>query len=120
MDFQKLLEDAGLTPRSYSGRGMYGKQCLGVDSNGSGMEVIATLISLLAENEVTQSDLRELADILEDSKTDSMGRGIIMYWPNIPFEGEGNKGEEELSQEELDQEACMRFSDPGFALGRKR
>jgi hypothetical protein len=88
MDFQKLLEDAGLTPRSYSGRGMYGKECLGVDTDRSEMRVAAELIRAVIETKEEFDDsLYELAGILEDTQTDSMGMGIIMYWPNIPFEG---------------------------------
>jgi hypothetical protein len=31
--------------------------------------------------------LETLATVLESTRTDSLGRGIVIYWPNIPFEG---------------------------------
>ena len=95
MDFQRLLEDAGLTPRSYSGRGMYGKECLGVNTDMSAMAVAGWLIKALKETVDDESQWDELADILYDTVIDSMGRGIIMYWPSIAFEGEEN---EDLSE----------------------
>lgn len=75
-----LIEAAGYEPRSYSGRGMYGKQCLGVD-----LPKIAHLVKLGGVPLPT---------------TDSMGLGIIAYWPNVPPpEDENPMG---LSDEELE------------------
>lgn len=66
------LEEHGYQWREYSGRSMYGKQCVGVDLS-------------------SDADLWNLARALADfdvkaPKTDSMGRGIIAYWPNAKLE----------------------------------
>ena len=68
------IEKAGYEPRAYSGRGMYGKQCLGV-----GLE--------------SDSDLWDLAWFMGSGgfdvgapRTDSLGRGIIAYWPSLKWE----------------------------------
>ena len=83
MQLIDALENAGYEWRSYSGRFMYGKSCVG-----------ATLSS--------SSDLWELAQALYSvdvraPDTDSMGRGIIAYWPDCEYT-------EELELEEIEKE----------------
>lgn len=61
------IENAGYEWRSYSGRGMYGKECVGVTIR-------------------DKSDLIDLADaakIAGKPCTDDMGLGTIAYWPNV-------------------------------------
>ena len=61
----KKIEDAGLEPQSYSGRWMYGQTCLGVAVGHPG-------------------DLTVLGRV-PMPHTESLGKGIIAYWPNVPF-----------------------------------
>ena len=81
-----VIERAGFEPRSYSGRGMYGKTCLGVDLPGA-------------------SKLVKLAGVLEPV-LDQMGMGIIAYWPSIPAPVEEPYRDDDnpsgLSDEELE------------------
>jgi len=66
-EFIEALEDAGYEWRAYSGRAMYGKQCVGVVLKGD-----FDLWHLA----------RNLRDInVEAPRTDSMGHNIIVYWP---------------------------------------
>lgn len=59
------IERQGGEPRSYSGRGMYGVRCVGVDMDYEGQyELPAGFV------------------------TDSMGRGVIAYWPSIEWKGD--------------------------------
>lgn len=90
---QELLEVSELTVRSYSGRGMFGKTCLGVETN-SFEEVSAALFFQLAEvtnlpfaSEVwfTEETMKEISAGLLGAKTDSLGKRMIVYFPNIPF-----------------------------------
>jgi hypothetical protein len=67
------LDEAGYDYRSYSGRGMFGAECVGVD----------------LESDV---DLWDLATALARAglnipapRTDSMGRDIIAYWPSAKW-----------------------------------
>lgn len=78
---QGHIEDA---PRSYSGRGMFGANCIGVDlaDHSEIFKVGALLGSLLAGQD--EFDVRELSR----SATDSMGRGVILYWPGLSWEDE--------------------------------
>jgi hypothetical protein len=65
------IDDAVL--RSYSGRNMYGKQCLGID-----MESMTDAFRFALS--VQDSDLIYR---LSQPVFDNMGRGIIVYFPNV-------------------------------------
>lgn len=77
----KAVLNYGLEARSYSGRGMYGAQCLGVDI-GSWGEVMHITCALVAAN-VDVEDIKELG---ERMLYDNMGRGMIVYWPALKIE----------------------------------
>jgi hypothetical protein len=57
------------------------------------MEAVSNI--LRAAIDIFDDSLHELADILEETKVDNMGRGIVMYWPSIAFEGEESEEEDE-------------------------
>lgn len=66
-DLIDIIREAGHEPQSYSGRGMYGAYCVGVSLDS-----------------ISESD----GIPLSGSRTDSMGKGIIVYWPNVPWPAE--------------------------------
>jgi hypothetical protein len=66
-NLQEKLEAAGLRTREYSGRGMYGKMCLGVVAKSS----VAVFASGLSPQEI------------RTACTDSMGHEVVVYWPNV-------------------------------------
>lgn len=71
----ELLEYIGLDPEPYSGRGMYGKECLSVtvDSDGVG--------ALFFELGVVLGRNRGIApDGLLEYYTDNMGYETVVYW----------------------------------------
>lgn len=84
---QQLFEDAGYECRSYSGRGMYDKTCLGVeiDRHKDVLEVVADVLDSLYENEPVAT-LDMLSQALRDSRQDSMGLGTILYFPHERYE----------------------------------
>jgi len=67
------LRNLGHAPRTYSGRCMYGRECVGVS-----MDCQIEAIELFAE----LRQARELAR-LPSPTFDSLGRGIIAYWPSV-------------------------------------
>jgi hypothetical protein len=76
--------------RSYSGRGMFGKSCLGFDLNcGIGM---GRFLSTLIESTLglSQDSIDEIAEQIESIQTDHMGLGMIVYFPGVEFYGEGD------------------------------
>jgi len=70
-ELTKLIQVANLFEskvRTYSGRNMYGKECLGIDCNyGSEIELI--------EEAASQG--------IRGAKIDTMGKGMIVYWPDL-------------------------------------
>lgn len=63
--------------RSYSGRGMYGEQCLGITIDGDLIGFAMWLAACLTEE--GHFDLAE--SLAAQACTDSLGRGSILYFP---------------------------------------
>jgi hypothetical protein len=82
--------------RSYSGRGMYGAKCVGVDIDRAGqiMEIAAQLIS-------AGIDVDHVIDLGDQMREDNMGRGIIVYWPALELSAEEHAA---LMVKELDED----------------
>lgn len=89
----------------YSGRGMYQRQCVGITGSPSecAEAITRTVCQLRAKFKTVQmgSSEEEQDQIFEeavasllDPRSDSMGRGIIQYWPELP-------PLEELDEEEV-------------------
>ena len=72
---------------TYSGRGMYGRQCVGITGSESDcMAVIAEVITD-AHNRCEfdeDFDFGKVVDtLLRRQSRDSMGLDVIIYWPNL-------------------------------------
>jgi hypothetical protein len=74
----QALEGSDFTVRDYSGRGMYGTHCVGIDVDTTGD--VMKIAAMLTESGVEVDEIIELG---ERMTTDSMGRGMIIYWPSI-------------------------------------
>lgn len=92
MEFKELIdliESAEMTPRSYTGRGMGDRCCLGVNCDNS-VDVPLIIVQAYLENCPTDlnsiQEAMDLIELLKGSKMDSMGRGEIVYWPDIVWE----------------------------------
>jgi hypothetical protein len=74
--------------RSYSGRCMYGRSCLGIDGDMSVImaNLLSTAMELAANGQLHSFDRAEISDAIGNMRTDSMGRGIIVYFPDIAFD----------------------------------
>ena len=93
--FLDALEQAGYEPRSYSGRGMYGKQCVSV----SGDNVSAWDIAYaLWYNNLDEDDL----DVPEPHQ-DQLGLGIVLYWPSYEWPKDRKDHDDDESDEEDDE-----------------
>jgi hypothetical protein len=75
----RLLTDAGFPPRSYSGREMYGKKCLGIV-----LESSSGLWPLAIELGKHEDDL-PYTFTQREPKTDSLGLDVIAYWPGVEW-----------------------------------
>lgn len=73
----EALESVGAKPRSYSGRGMFGKSCVAVSLNSD---------NNLSEWYIAQELVREGDSVNPGApRHDEMGLGTIIYWPNYPW-----------------------------------
>lgn len=86
--------------KDYSGRGMYGKKCVGVTC-GSAMKLAAAVMEecagLVGDEDF---DMSEIADDFRRASTDSMGRDMIVYFPGVEWEGEDEDDGEDESDED--------------------
>lgn len=73
---QEGLEELSYETRSYSGRGMFGRECLAtvVDSFADVFKLGIQLGFLLQNTDI------------DVPCYDNMGRATIVYWPNIKYE----------------------------------
>lgn len=83
--FKDLCDNTGIEVRSYSGRGMYGRKCLGIDTDDV-MGTIADLIEAAVDFHNRPVAYNMLAEALRSSRQDSMGLGVIIYFPSIAWE----------------------------------
>lgn len=86
--FEVMDEVDGATAyMNYSGRGMYGRTCIGFDLK-QGMSPMAFFADVLEALEDVEADdrehaLRALTLMMKDAKTDSLGLGTILYFPSF-------------------------------------
>ncbi len=77
---------------SYSGRGMYGKECVGITgSQADCRKVIAMVIndaydSVQPDASEEDFDFRGMVEALLDWEQDSMGYDVILYWREVQHE----------------------------------
>ncbi len=90
------IESAGFEVRSYSGRGMNGRYCLGVvlDRNVSSFELAAKIAGELLDADDADA-IADLANLRVCQ--DSMGLGVVVYFPAIPYEDEDEDEDEAVS-----------------------
>jgi hypothetical protein len=72
---------------AYSGRGMFGRRCLGINFD-SIAEAFKFALSIGAVD-------GDLADCLDAPRFDDMGRGIVIYWPSIEFDLDREEDDED-------------------------
>lgn len=90
---------------SYSGRGMFGRKCVGIAGSTSATQaLLAEVISDLYDHSDSDEefDFREAVRQLMMFSTDSMGYSIIMYWEQLPAVEELDEEDEDLSDVPLD------------------
>jgi len=97
-EIKELFESAGYEPRSYSGRGMFGRNCFGVEVEDPN-SVIPDIIMAYARDKADDgymvhiNVIEEILELLVRPHTDSMGRDVILYWPRIKWEEDEDEDE---------------------------
>lgn len=89
--FKEIL-DREFETYSYSGRAMYGKECLAFTISRSASEagVVAAIMRDYTD-EFGDATLEDLVVFFERSKTDSIGLDTVMYFPSIVWQKEWNQ-----------------------------
>lgn len=82
---QRAVENGNVSAelRSYSGRGMYGRECVGVSIDGGGGDrsFVASAMYEAAQQEDPEDMLDDLLELFSYSEVDSLGFGTILYFP---------------------------------------
>ena len=105
--FKEIAESAGYSVTPYSGRGMFGRECLSISSTEDGEDVTSTKViydlmscisSELEESAFYQGTPQAIPDEIYNEErelllkvqsnlartaTDSLGYGSVIYWPNL-------------------------------------
>ena len=90
----EALEDLGYTDQirtTYSGRGVYGKHCVGIE-----LDSVQQLWDL-------SRDLAVKGEEVPAPRTDNLGLGIIAYWPGLEASEPEEEEEEAWDPEDQDQ-----------------
>ena len=82
---QEMLDALGYETRSYSGRVMFGKECLGVET--ANIQRLFQEILRLAINEDAVSYLQDEL-VYEGARWDNLGKNWIVCWPDVEYEDE--------------------------------
>ena len=114
---QHLADETNLNIRfrsDYSGRGMFGDHCLALDlpREVTGTQALMAIVELLHnraleeiatddqvdEDEEPNDEARTILDkvfrMAQETRSDSMGLGSIVYWPRTTAEDNGESGDE--------------------------
>lgn len=77
-------EDTGFR-NNYSGRGMYGRECVGITGSQSDCQALIAAIIKEAHARADDDELvfDDVVDAVLDYSQDSMGFDVIIYWPHI-------------------------------------
>lgn len=77
---------------SYSGRGMYGRECVGITGDRGQLQLVIAEIIKETHHSLAglNMDFDHVVDLVMNYSEDSMGRGSIFYWPQIQMEEESN------------------------------
>lgn len=91
-ELKELAEEAGFTVQSYSGRYMYGKECVGIVAE----NMAAVIPKLMGTAAITWSHegmsvvelgdrVDSLAELMAEVRLDSMGLDTVLYWPSVEW-----------------------------------
>lgn len=74
---KEAIENAGYQVYPYSGRMMFGKQCLAFSTNESPSAATAKIIVGIEDSELRH----QIGDVMVSALTDNLGKGTVIYLP---------------------------------------
>lgn len=88
-DLYQAIKDAGYNPRSYSGRSMCGKVCLGVDISDSIPYFVAKVMYaftvLMHESHSPWHYSEDAVKMFRNCRADALEMGTIVYFPDVEW-----------------------------------
>lgn len=73
----------------YSGRGMFGDRCLGYSGVDEHVFSVGLALAVAGiEGEFSLADIAEAQYAIGAPQRDSLGKGRIVYWPNVQIDSE--------------------------------
>lgn len=84
----RVCNNMGLDVRSYSGRGMYGRSCVGVDCGNTHVTLAQIMVELQSYGEPDALEAMDHFTREGAIATDHMGMGSILYFPRLPWVNE--------------------------------
>jgi hypothetical protein len=76
-----ILRRAGHEPYAYSGRGMYGKECIAVDIAGRVLDFAADVFDAI--DDADGEGISPVSKAFRSACTDSMGTSTVVYFPKF-------------------------------------
>jgi hypothetical protein len=103
MNLQELIEKSGYKTQSYSGRGMYGRECLGVvlkegQTVGHFLSKVIMTIRDYCDGDEVFEILPEFAELCDKMCSDSLGLGMIIYFPGVYYGGKEEPEEDDNNE----------------------
>ena len=82
-EFVDLIVKSGYSPKSYSGRGMFGERCVSVNLDRNEETKFADAVILASQTR----DIPAVMRVISDHSKESMGRGVVLYWRGLSANG---------------------------------
>lgn len=90
INLREILDSYCVETRSYSGRGMYGKTNLATcELSEKKLLKLAMEIGVdyvLDDLETGEDSYSEFSRVISNYRVDSIGLGIVIYWPDVPWD----------------------------------
>jgi hypothetical protein len=81
--------------KGYSGRGMYGKECIGFVYSGNAFSIGLKMAQEFADDR----EMREVLGEMDSVSQDNMGRDMIIYFPYLQAAGSEEETEDDEDEE---------------------
>lgn len=100
--FEKINEAAGQNyeTRVYSGRFMDGEECLGVICDNVADALVNIVFDVVDAcgtccQDWTDENIRVAREFMTDVRMDNMGLEYVIYFPDVPYIGDGNEQDDD-------------------------
>lgn len=90
------LRESMIDVKPYSGRGMYGKECVAAyPSEYGGAQSAIGLLCQEVENCFDMDEAKGIVSIMKHTEQDCMGLGIVLYWPRLEWPADVKRNDED-------------------------